>query len=149
MHDHGRHARTDAAMSQGAPGRIRTCDARFRKPTLYPLSYEGGAWREPSPVLGPGSNPAAARIVDPHGTPNVGFAAGEATAHGTGLTHLPGVLLGAVVQHAPDHQCRGVVCVELVTELVGVGQSVHVRVIEDEPRTVGSLVKGVQSGRER
>ena len=23
----------------GAPGRIRTCDARFRKPTLYPLSY--------------------------------------------------------------------------------------------------------------
>ena len=27
----------------GAPGRIRTCDARFRKPTLYPLSYEGGA----------------------------------------------------------------------------------------------------------
>ena len=25
----------------GALGRIRTCDARFRKPTLYPLSYEG------------------------------------------------------------------------------------------------------------
>ena len=25
-----------------APGRNRTCDARFRKPTLYPLSYEGG-----------------------------------------------------------------------------------------------------------
>ena len=25
--------------SSGAPGRIRTCDARFRKPTLYPLSY--------------------------------------------------------------------------------------------------------------
>jgi hypothetical protein len=25
----------------GAPGRIRTCDARFRKPTLYPLSYGG------------------------------------------------------------------------------------------------------------
>ena len=24
-----------------APGRIRTCDARFRKPTLYPLSYGG------------------------------------------------------------------------------------------------------------
>ena len=23
----------------GAPGRIRTCDPRFRKPTLYPLSY--------------------------------------------------------------------------------------------------------------
>ncbi len=25
----------------GAPGRIRTSDARFRKPTLYPLSYGG------------------------------------------------------------------------------------------------------------
>ena len=24
-----------------APGRIRTSDARFRKPTLYPLSYGG------------------------------------------------------------------------------------------------------------
>ena len=23
-------------------GRIRTCDLRFRKPLLYPLSYEGG-----------------------------------------------------------------------------------------------------------
>ena len=27
----------------GALGRIRTCDTRFRKPMLYPLSYEGGA----------------------------------------------------------------------------------------------------------
>ena len=26
-----------------APGRIRTCDARFRKPMLYPLSYGSGA----------------------------------------------------------------------------------------------------------
>ena len=25
-----------------APGRIRTCDARFRKPMLYPLSYGSG-----------------------------------------------------------------------------------------------------------
>ncbi len=29
----------------GAPGRTRTCDARFRKPTLYPLSYGGSGWR--------------------------------------------------------------------------------------------------------
>jgi hypothetical protein len=29
------------ATSQGALGRIRTCDTRFRKPVLYPLSYEG------------------------------------------------------------------------------------------------------------
>jgi hypothetical protein len=32
-----------------APGRNRTCDTRFRKPLLYPLSYEGGSsglsWR--------------------------------------------------------------------------------------------------------
>ena len=26
----------------GAPGMNRTCDLRFRKPLLYPLSYEGG-----------------------------------------------------------------------------------------------------------
>ena len=26
-----------------APGRNRTCDTRFRKPMLYPLSYRGGA----------------------------------------------------------------------------------------------------------
>ena len=25
-----------------APGRIRTCDTRFRRAVLYPLSYEGG-----------------------------------------------------------------------------------------------------------
>lgn len=24
-----------------APGRIRTCDTRFRRAVLYPLSYEG------------------------------------------------------------------------------------------------------------
>lgn len=33
----------------GAPGRIRTCDTRFRRAVLYPLSYEGGAWFKPSP----------------------------------------------------------------------------------------------------
>ena len=30
-----------ALVDCGAPGRIRTCDTRFRKPMLYPLSYEG------------------------------------------------------------------------------------------------------------
>src|SRR6266516_5909690 len=31
----------------GAPGRNRTCDTRFRKPLLFPLSYEGEGegWR--------------------------------------------------------------------------------------------------------
>src|SRR5205823_2997880 len=28
-------------ISDCAPGRNRTCDTRFRKPLLYPLSYEG------------------------------------------------------------------------------------------------------------
>lgn len=32
----------------GAPGRIRTCDTRFRRAVLYPLSYEGGTWLKPS-----------------------------------------------------------------------------------------------------
>lgn len=30
-----------APPRRDAPGRIRTCDTRFRKPVLYPLSYEG------------------------------------------------------------------------------------------------------------
>jgi hypothetical protein len=30
----------------GAPGRNRTCDTRFRKPLLSPLSYEGLGWSE-------------------------------------------------------------------------------------------------------
>ncbi len=35
-------SRTDSS----APGRNRTCDKRFRKPLLYPLSYEGGgSWQ--------------------------------------------------------------------------------------------------------
>ena len=41
---HGPTARRNGstvALVVGAPGRIRTCDARFRKPMLYPLSYEG------------------------------------------------------------------------------------------------------------
>ena len=38
---------TDLVMAgkQGAPGRIRTSDTWFRKPLLYPLSYEGGMQR--------------------------------------------------------------------------------------------------------
>ncbi len=34
----------------GAPDRTRTCDTRFRKPLLYPLSYRGisqaAVWRQ-------------------------------------------------------------------------------------------------------
>jgi hypothetical protein len=32
---------TAAPSADRALGRIRTCDTRFRKPVLYPLSYEG------------------------------------------------------------------------------------------------------------
>ena len=32
-----------------APGRIRTCDTRFRRAVLYPLSYEGGDLSETAP----------------------------------------------------------------------------------------------------
>ncbi len=28
-------------QQKSTPGRIRTCDTRFRKAVLYPLSYEG------------------------------------------------------------------------------------------------------------
>ena len=37
----------DLQKHRRAPGRIRTCDTRFRRAVLYPLSYEGGAWSEP------------------------------------------------------------------------------------------------------
>ena len=37
--------RTMSTAVSGAPGRIRTCGTRFRKPLLYPLSYGGGASR--------------------------------------------------------------------------------------------------------
>src|SRR5664280_1949799 len=36
--------RSEIRWSRSAPGRIRTCGTRFRKPLLYPLSY-GGARR--------------------------------------------------------------------------------------------------------
>ncbi len=40
---HGKllRARTKRTDSESTPDRIRTCDLRFRKPLLYPLSYRG------------------------------------------------------------------------------------------------------------
>jgi integrase len=40
----GCYAKPGQLFDQGfcAPGRIRTCDTRFRRAVLYPLSYEGG-----------------------------------------------------------------------------------------------------------
>ena len=43
-----RGVRPSDQLFRSAPGRIRTCDARFRKPTLYPLSYGG---RGPSAIV--------------------------------------------------------------------------------------------------
>ncbi|CAL2057711.1 protein of unknown function [Streptomyces murinus] len=39
----GRLPRLVGGLCPCAPGRIRTCDTRFRRAVLYPLSYEGGA----------------------------------------------------------------------------------------------------------
>ena len=64
----------------GAPGRIRTCDTRFRKPVLYPLSYEGkrihlarGTWystrgscSNPGVEMRHGSEPREAAIIGTH-----------------------------------------------------------------------------------
>ena len=38
----------------GGPGRIRTCDPRFRRAVLYPLSYEGMAVRPAHSLTVPG-----------------------------------------------------------------------------------------------
>jgi hypothetical protein len=35
------HTTSGRSCPVSALGRIRTCDTRFRKPMLYPLSYEG------------------------------------------------------------------------------------------------------------
>ena len=35
------HRLINSLLDDGAPGMNRTCDTRFRKPVLYPLSYEG------------------------------------------------------------------------------------------------------------
>ena len=49
--------RDDRAHALGAPGRNRTCDTRFRKPLLYPLSYEGVGTRS-----GPASGVSVPRV---------------------------------------------------------------------------------------
>ncbi len=36
---HGLALALPAKVGNGAPDRIRTCDLRLRRPTLYPLSY--------------------------------------------------------------------------------------------------------------
>jgi hypothetical protein len=43
-----------------APGRIRTCDSRFRKPLLYPLSYGGHALKVTCACI-----PRCIRAADP------------------------------------------------------------------------------------
>ena len=43
MNEKGQPAIRLACTFSGAPEWTRTTDARFRKPTLYPLSYGGAA----------------------------------------------------------------------------------------------------------
>src|SRR5256885_13276543 len=54
-----RPASPETRQHTGAPGRNRTCDTRFRKPLLYPLSYEGEGWRNH------GGKPAARSYAAP------------------------------------------------------------------------------------
>ncbi len=50
----------------GAPERIRTSDTRFRKPLLYPLSYEGvAAGTPPSTQAAPGVRQRVAVVLPP------------------------------------------------------------------------------------
>jgi hypothetical protein len=66
----------------GAPGRTRTSDARFRKPTLYPLSYEGGD----------GAKPGAKSAAVPNRGPIVPGADRATGAGGPGGTDRTGVV---------------------------------------------------------
>ena len=50
-------------ISRGALGRIRTCDARFRKPTLYPLSYEGRGGMVPTGTWPPAGQSAMPAMI--------------------------------------------------------------------------------------
>ena len=50
----------DLNGNSSAPGRIRTCDSWFRKPLLYPLSYEGMV---AGPLPGPRSSSVPAQQV--------------------------------------------------------------------------------------
>lgn len=58
----------NALVGHGAPGRIRTCDTRFRRAVLYPLSYEGGrcpdSVADASLEVRPGCGGRAACLVD-------------------------------------------------------------------------------------
>lgn len=48
-----------SCLTRCAPGRIRTCDTRFRRAVLYPLSYEGrGLWEALSRTQWVGLDPA-------------------------------------------------------------------------------------------
>src|SRR5919197_4929735 len=48
-----------------APGRNRTSDTRFRKPLLYPLSYEGEASNSAATIR-PDCAAAARESIEPH-----------------------------------------------------------------------------------
>ena len=80
-----------------APGRIRTCDARFRKPTLYPLSYGGGAGDR-------GGRTAASPEGGPH---RRGRASRPSTTLPTYLPLRPGDRRPPAVSASPGSRRRG------------------------------------------
>jgi hypothetical protein len=47
----------------GAPGRIRTSDARLRTAALYPLSYGGSSGMVPRPAIGGSKSGLDERLV--------------------------------------------------------------------------------------
>ena len=57
-------ASPELAQKSGAPGRTRTSDTRFRKPLLYPLSYEGERIR-------PGGVKPRLKVTDPGGASRI------------------------------------------------------------------------------
>src|SRR5205823_11525490 len=69
MWDRGAEPSQASGLWFCAPGRNRTCDTRFRKPLLYPLSYEGRGLAPivPSPDYDP-SYRSSRRPAHHHGT---------------------------------------------------------------------------------
>src|SRR6266581_8586766 len=95
----------------GAPGRIRTCDARLRSPALYPLSYEGGGNRRTRRSL-----VASAMLLD--------IGAGDWAARAA-----PDVVEGAVARWRPP---------PLVGELAEVERGVVDEEGRDDGRVLGA-----------
>jgi Protein of unknown function (DUF3309) len=83
----------DRWVGVGAPDRIRTCDLRLRRPTLYPLSYRRAGAGDPQSSSRPpsGSEQALARQVH--------FRTGEtiSTAYRRNAMYWGGGIIGLIL----------------------------------------------------